>query len=449
MYHFRFICIIAALVCGYVHQVHADTVEFSNGQILQVVILSENNTGYKAQCDVGTIEFTKDRVTHITKATPEENKQLLMKWEHKETPPASYDIHTQQPLVEKKNLPPIEAPDTAQKQTILYNSRWITKEEYKKIKDEKVKNWQERLLNETERTQTEQKRLVDEKRYEETEELIAQGTKRRSNEANTILSLEKWKSIQSDYFTVFYTTFATGEKVADKAEFFIQKIATDLGIERDLPSLIPNRIEIYVIESDTLWQTALGGKYLPDTPYGFSKVYKQEIFLYVTNDYDIEFVLPHEMSHILLRLYTNITFSETAPIPLWLYEGFANFEGRVVDLSASRELLLTAIRRHEQLPLSDILTTSEYPRNLKQKTLFYAEATEIINYIYTTYGRLSFIDFIFNFLKEYYAAAQTNTSLSQQEGKQIFERTLAHARIGKELASYSIFEENWLKSIMK
>lgn len=415
-------------------------------------VIFEKTRSYNAQCSVGIIAFEKSRVVNLTKASQKKNESLLKKWTRAPkthaTPAEAQSLPTQ--LIDRDKKKSLALPEEAERarKTVRYNGEWITEEEYAHIKAEKRRSWQDRLREKKESSRTEKRAIMAERAHAETRELIVQGSKRRSNAAHTLLSDGDWNHTRTEHFFVFYRNNTWASLIAEKAEYFFRDIATDLGIEREIDDL-DRHIEIYVIDSQEVWDATLRGKYLPDTPFGFSKVYKKEIFLYITHEYDIEFILPHELSHVLLRLYTNRKFGETAPIPLWLYEGFANFHGRVIDLSSSQELLISSIKHASHIPLSELIVMNEYPRRIKYRTLFYAQSTHLIDYIYSGYGRLVFIEFLHAFLREYYEISQSHTALSKRDGKLIFENAMIHSALGKDYSSFTSLEENMLKSIVK
>ncbi|MFC1809241.1 hypothetical protein ACFL3D_03885 [Candidatus Omnitrophota bacterium] len=420
------------------YPLYADTVEFENGQVLEVVILSKNDEMYTAQCNVGVISFSRERVTNLTEAPYEKNRRLLEKW-RKGTDASS---KTNEPTLASQEQLPTE-------RRIRYGSEWLSEDEYIELKENTKRTWIEKARFAQEKNRTETEDLKDEQLVEKTNELVVQGKHRRSNEANIILKDDEWKHRRTEHFIVFYKNNTLGRIIIDKAEFFFTKIASDLGILRDISDALDKRIDIYVVDSKDTWNSILQGKYLPDTPNGFSKVYKKELFLFVSNDYDIEFVLPHELSHIILRVYTNIKYNKEAPIPLWLYEGFANFQGNVINLSVAEQLLQRSIKNNAHLPLKELLVINNYPRAMDTKTLFYAEATKLIQYIYLTYGRTKFLEFTDVYLKEYYKYASTKKDLFAKDGQELFTRVIDFTFLKDSFTGFTSFEENWLKSILE
>ena len=97
--------------------------------------------------------------------------------------------------------------------------------------------------------------------------------------------------------------------------------------------------------------------------------------------------------------------------------------------------------------LAELLAFDEYPKRIDAKTLFYAEATKLVQYIFLNYGRATFLDFINIYLFEYNKLAQQKKTLSKKDGREIFKKALKQSSLNKEFAGYSSFEENWLKSI--
>lgn len=419
-------CSICLLTLCAPRHARADIAELKNGQLIEVVILAENDTSYTARCNVGMIALNKDTILNIQEFSPEVNRSLLEKWKAQATSSTQSSQKSKQPKY------PQSVRKVSQEKTQVQR-----------------KTWQEKMRDEKKRVADMTEDMIEDKLHAETKELVAQGERRRSNEAKTILSNHEWKHYKTNHCLIFFQKTATGDILEDKSEFFFTKIASDLGLLEELSENLDHRIEIFAIESPEIWQEVLRGKNLPVTPNGFSKVYKKEIFLYITTDYDIEFVLPHELTQVLFREYVNIKFNENVAIPLWLYEGFSNFQGNIINMSATEELLRIAIRYNTYMPLADLLSISQYPKNASEKSLFYAESTKLIQYIYLRYGRLQFLEFIDLFLNEYYKATTYKQSLTKDETRDIFKNVLSSSFLNNDFTGFNNFEENWLKSITK
>jgi hypothetical protein len=418
----------------------ADTVEFENGQIMEVVILSEKEGLYTARCDVGVISFSKERVVQLDRAEYAKNRALLEGWlkKNKFAELADEPVYT----VENKAAPSLD-------RSIRYGSEWLSEDEYAELKEKAKTTWIEKTRFAKERSRIEAEELGDETLIEQTKELISQGRTTRSNEANLLLKNYEWKHRKSEHFLVFYQDSALGRVITEKAEFFFNKVASDLGALKDISDALEKRIDIYVVDTKEAWDFVLQGKYLPDTPNGFSKIYKKEIFIYVSNDYDVEFALPHELSHIILRTYVNVRYNKDVAIPLWLYEGFANFQGNVINLSVSEQLLQRSIRINNHISLKELLTINNYPRSMDKKTLFYAQSTKLIQYIYLNFGRTKFLEFIDVYLREYYKYAATRKELVPKDGEVIMKRVIDLSFLSEKFTGFNSFEENWLKSLLQ
>jgi len=416
---------------------YADTVEFTNGQVMEVVILSEKEGMYTAQCDVGVISFSKDRIVQLNRAEYAKNRALLETWLKKNSGSTVRDAST---VKENQKAPSLE-------RSIRYGSEWLSEDEYAELKEKAKTTWIEKTRFAKERSRIEAEEIEDETLIEQTQELIAQGRATRSTEANLLLKNYEWKHRKSEHFLVFYQDNARGRVMTEKAEFFFNKIASDLGALQDISEALEKRIDIYVVDTEEQWDFVLQGKYLPDTPNGFSKIYKKELFIYVEHDYDVEFVLPHELSHIILRTYADIKYDKEAAIPLWLYEGFSNFQGNVINLSVAEQLLQRSIKHNNHIPLKELLVINNYPRSIDKKTLFYTQATKLIQFIYLNFGRTRFLEFVDIYLKEYYKYSAQRKRLIPKDGEMIMKRVIDLSFLREKYTGFNSFEENWLKSI--
>ena len=202
---------------------------------------------------------------------------MLAKWKRKPPTPS-----------QTKKLQEKAEEEVSTKGKVHYKGQWLTQQEYRELKQSLNRTWDERVEDEKLRTEKLKNTILVEENIKKTKELIKQGYRKRSEEANRILNeFEDWQSSKTDHFLIFFRNEETGKMTEKVIE---ERFAKLLGSLNLAPSdlRLESRIDIFLIEDNTIWQTALEGQYSPDSPNHFTKIFRQEVFLNVTQKNKLE-----------------------------------------------------------------------------------------------------------------------------------------------------------------
>lgn len=208
-----------------------------------------------------------------------------------------------------------------------------------------------------------------------------------TKENQMLLSEGEWAVRKSQHFVVYYQNLTHGKAVADRAEYNLEKILGDLNLRRVEGE--KRKFTVFVIGEESQWRqflTKLGIQ--PELTGGFTTgAQTQEIFLYSLSIPYLQLAFPHELTHILLE-----DVAKGRKIPLWLGEGFANYEGGIIGID--EELLMEAAREETLFPLPDLVSRMIYPADPEQRTLFYTQSEKLVEYLISQQGRRRFGEFL-------------------------------------------------------
>ncbi|MBU2102267.1 MAG: hypothetical protein ABH865_06055 [Candidatus Omnitrophota bacterium] len=222
---------------------------------------------------------------------------------------------------------------------------------------------------------------------------------------------QDWREHSTDHFIVFYTgseKFAVN--VAERAEFFYKKIATDLGYPRYSEFWTwDRRVKIYIHPTRDSFQKATGQ---PSWSEGMADYKNKQIVSYAWSKGFTESLLPHEIAHLIFRDFVGFR----GEIPLWLDEGVAQWaeEAKRAELKALARKLYDndAILSLVDMMRIDLKNLKEvdkvYIRSTRLKTgepgilfisgdqlvsTYYLQAVSLVGFLIERYGSASFADF--------------------------------------------------------
>jgi len=204
----------------------------------------------------------------------------------------------------------------------------------------------------------------------------------RQGDAALKLPTVNWEHGESDHF-IFHTEsgFAVTQLVS-VAEWSYSRIKKDLQITQDS---FERKCHIYVFLNQSVWhQFVSTGKMEPWTGGWCTG---RELFFASRPHFKFQgATLPHEMTHLVLHRFVG------GDIPLWLNEGLAEFEGIRLyrNYLKTRGYTLTNVRDHvdaaDFIPIKDLTSALDYPRDEKQVLAFYTESERLITMLYFQYG---------------------------------------------------------------
>jgi len=202
-----------------------------------------------------------------------------------------------------------------------------------------------------------------------------------------------WQISKSTHFVIHYKnapeTFI--KELTDKAEEYYNKIAEDLGFMRYNFWLWDNRAKIYIYDDEKDYRISTGE---PGWSAGSSEMASKTIqtFPYATGFF--ETTLPHEMGHIIFREFVGF---DNPAVPNWLDEGVASCQQRSKQGPGERLVIKEAISKNKFMNLEDLSRMDlRLSQDAESVSLYYAEASSIVDYLIKEFGRDSFVLFCQN-----------------------------------------------------
>jgi len=228
---------------------------------------------------------------------------------------------------------------------------------------------------------------------------------------------QDWQIVKSPHFLVMHTgAEVLAQSVSDKAEAYYSTIAADLGFTRYQNFWVwDNRVRILIYPSARIFAEACQA---PVWAVGRASHSRHEIASYQQSGPGfLSSLLPHEMTHLILA-----DFMAPATVPLWLTEGFAQWEqdGRKsIRLAPGQGFTL------KDLLVADIRQDSDQQR----VAIFYAQSASVVGFMIGQYGGTAFGTFC----------------KALRDGKTT-EAALVTA-YSSDIPSLDVLEQKWLKSL--
>jgi hypothetical protein len=335
----------------------ADAIYLKNGNKVKGIVTQETDTSVELKINFGSkVVFSKEDITNIERDSQDEHIKLEEAWSAEKNKLEAREI--------SKN---IFEQELLEKGFVKYQDKWVRPEEKERMQVASFTWYKDRGQGE--------------RRFSLKKDNLA-----RSDIAKKLLSNNSWLFRESEHFIVFYNELSQAKIVSDKAEYYFEKIAYDLGRENDLKW--NKKCQIFIVESADKWKIFLKEIGLdPDLVGGFVPNYQgKEMFLCALSDNYLAYTFPHELTHLIFK-----DVSSKNDIPLWLNEGLANYEANLTSISD--ELLAKSVKNGTHILLSDLLRTATYPIDKDTRELFYAQSEKLVEFLITQYGREKFKNF--------------------------------------------------------
>ena len=352
-----FIAIYIALLSS---SLFADTIHLKNKNKVSGIITKEDEESVQIKINIGaTVTFLREDIETIERDSGDAHDEMKQSWEDGKAEREAEDIDIEEKI---------------EKGLVEYEGKWVTPEERERYQAADIAGGVKK---------EEKKRRFS----------FGDDNEKRSDFATKLLKKGKWFLKETEHFSIFYTDLAQAKIVSDKAEYYFEKIAYDLGYEGQIKW--KTKCQVYVVESVDKWKSFLKKiGFNPELVGGFVPNYKErEMFLCVLSDGYLAVTFPHELTHLIFR---DIAGKNT--IPLWLNEGLANYEASVT--SVSNELLAKYIKEGAHILLGDLLRIGTYPEGKKMRELFYAQSEKLVEFLITQHGRKKFRRFCDLILKD-------------------------------------------------
>jgi len=419
---------------------HADTFVLNNETTVTGVILTETSTEYEVRIPIGKVTISKDTVLKHIQQSKEENNALVQKWKE-EKRAYKARVHGNNPFTQMKDG----------KRFVKHNGTWVSFEAFEKIQQETKKKQKEfieaEVINDTE----EKREKALEENKKRTFEFIQQGGADRSQRTQAILTEGTWLSEDTLNFITYYQneeTKAFAEALANAAEFYFEKIKTDLGLE--IYFAFQERIELLIIEKDSQWKAATAEDLRLGNTTSLSSHFFKEIFLSLAADEtEIVTMLAHEIARLVTREFALQTFSKRHIVPFWLIEGIAGFEGPIQSLDLPPDTVCDAIRKNYLVKLDRLLVLQEYPQAELEQKLFEEEARSIITFISKHYGEENMHAFVSKTIELYHRIMPKKIDYTRQNAQVLVKTLVAETFLKKDYSGFSTFEENWLRDLLR
>ena len=222
---------------------------------------------------------------------------------------------------------------------------------------------------------------------------------------------QDWKQLENDHSIVYFVQdegFA--RQVSDKAEFYYQQIADDLGYVRNSNFWTwENRVKIYIYPDRNSYSKASN---MPGWSEGMADYTHKQIICYAWHEGFLDGLLPHEMTHLIFRDFVGFK----GKVPVWLDEGVAQWEEPLKRerIKAISKYLLnnrTLLCVEDMLNLdirkvqgNSIVRIHSIPDKYGKKQLlslssddlvrtYYIEAVSLVGFLIEHYGADSFTEF--------------------------------------------------------
>lgn len=353
---------LAFLFTLFLSPLFADTIHLKNGNKITGIISKETDKSIEIKINIGAmVTFSQEDVAKIERDSAEVRNEIEERW----------DVDKNQSEVSSIENDIFEE-EQIKRGFVKYNGRWMSAEEKERLQSsDAAKSGQRadvgtRFLNKDDKAQ-------------------------RSAIAKKLLAKGNWFVRESKNFNIFYRDSSQAKIVADKAEYYFEKIAYDLGYEKELKW--DRKCQVYIVEHVDKWK-----EFLKEIGYnaglvgGFVPNYTdKEMFLCAMSEAYLALTFPHELTHLVLK-----DAAGRKNVPLWLNEGLANYEASVTSIS--NELLVQSIKDGKHILLGELLSISTYPEGKEMRELFYAQSEKLVEFLITNYGRQKFrrfCDFIF------------------------------------------------------
>ncbi len=348
-----YLVIVLWMVCG-AHQAGADLICLKNGNIIEGIIVQNTVKILELEVFLGAkITFSKQDIAYLKKWEKEKNQELRKKWLEDRKAREEAELARQKFEVEQKA-----------KGLVKHRGKWVELSEKDKLQTREFIN---QVLREK----------VDRG------EIVKSGRRQRSEIARSLLAKGSWQYRQTEHFIVYYEDLIQSKIVADRAEYYYEKIAYDLDYNKII--YWPQKCEVFIVPDEEKWEEYMGehverfdhiGGFVPRTG-------EKEIFLCTLSLPYLSVTFPHELTHLIFA-----EFAKDEEIPLWLNEGLAIYESGLIGYAD--EMLREEVKEAKHIPLREMVEMKDYPKTKEEMQLYYAQAEKTVEFLITQHGRKKF-----------------------------------------------------------
>lgn len=416
----------------------ADVVEREGFPPLVCVIDTESPAEVSCSFEMGKITIPREQITQIIYDSKEQNVLLKKQWMKKK---AAY----------KKSLDHKPPSDPQGRPMAVHKAKWITYEDYESIRKAKTDEEERRLAEEVEAFGLYREEKARKDREKALLETVQQGADMRSPFVQKMLSEGVWSMQKEDLFTVFSDTDEVPpfvDTLTMTASKYVPFLKDALALT--LSSLSVKKIEIFILSDSERWSCV--SRELPDREIthvaGIAQ--KKELFVYLFDNTQkgIEVSVHgflHELTHLFLQEFVMEQFGKKYPIPLWLTEGFAFYNGQIEECLLGQEELKKGVVRNYYLKLHELMIAASLPENPLRRSFFYTESAVFFEFLINAYGKDAVSAFIFQAIEVYNEEKTRNPDLTKERAKKIMRLIIERSFLRKDYSGYAPFEESWLR----
>ena len=191
-----------------------------------------------------------------------------------------------------------------------------------------------------------------------------------------------WEHSETEHFIFHTETGFLVPQLAYAAEGFYRSIRNDLGVTEDS---YQRKSHIYVFLNDVAWRTFASQVHLDEWTGGFCN--GRELFLKTRPHFKFQgTTMPHEMTHLVIHRFM------AGDLPLWLNEGFAEFESTRLYRAYLKQrqyrmsVLSPPVNKDSYIPLNTLTGAVDYPRTEDEVKAFYNESHRLVIYLHQQGG---------------------------------------------------------------
>lgn len=194
----------------------------------------------------------------------------------------------------------------------------------------------------------------------------------------------EWDEYKSDHFIIYYHLNISSAYIREfswKCERYYNLITERLGFSRSNFWLWENRARIFIYQTR---KDYLQGTSQPEWSGASVHISKKFINTFCFQEDFFDYVLPHELAHIILREFIGLN----TKVPLWFDEGVACAN----EKNSSRKYLTQAkriVERKTYLPLPE-MEKANY-RQVQSPYTFYPSAASLVIFLLERYNKEDFV----------------------------------------------------------
>lgn len=184
----------------------------------------------------------------------------------------------------------------------------------------------------------------------------------------------------STNFTVYADSSEVAQEVGEKAEFWRRELALE-WLGKEMPNWFrPCPIKVKVGK--------LGAGGMTTFSFDRGEVFGWNMQVQGTLERVLDSVLPHEITHTILACHFR------RPLPRWADEGACTLIEHESEKNRQLKLLGEVLEQGDRIPLRQLFSMTEYPKDMHNVMKLYAEGYSVADYLVQQGGPRKFLSFM-------------------------------------------------------